>query len=72
MWAIMNDVLYTGDKGGVDAVIDREKVSVVILAIGSAENSQRLCRKNVPTSRREVIAVMLTETDGHDRVVIKE
>ncbi|NLM54404.1 MAG: bifunctional pyr operon transcriptional regulator/uracil phosphoribosyltransferase, partial [Firmicutes bacterium] len=28
--------------------------------------------KNVPTSRREVIAVMLMETDGQERVVIKE
>ena len=28
--------------------------------------------KNLPTSRKETVAVMLTEHDGQDRVVIQE
>jgi pyrimidine operon attenuation protein/uracil phosphoribosyltransferase len=77
---LVDDVLYTGRtaRAALDAVIDLGRPELIQLAVLVDRGHRELpiradyVGKNVPTSRREVIAVMLTETDGHDRVVIKE
>jgi len=77
---LVDDVLYTGRtaRAALDAVIDLGRPQLIQLAVlvdrGHREVPIRAdyVGKNVPTSRQEVIAVMLEETDGQDRVVIKE
>lgn len=77
---LVDDVLYTGRtaRAALDAVIDLGRPQLIQLAVLVDRGHRELpiradyVGKNVPTSRREVIAVMLTETDGQDRVVIKE
>src|SRR6266851_1378037 len=63
---LVDDVLFTGRtiRAALDAIID----------LGHRELPIRpdYVGKNLPTSRRETVAVRLQEHDGEDRVVIEE
>ena len=77
---LVDDVLYTGRtiRAGMDALIDFGRPRSIQLAVVIDRGHRELpiradyVGKNVPTSRKEVIGVKLTETDGTDSVVIKE
>jgi pyrimidine operon attenuation protein/uracil phosphoribosyltransferase len=62
----------------MDALIDRGRPRSIQLAVVVDRGHRELpiradyVGKNVPTSRKEVIGVKLTEIDGMDSVVIKE
>lgn len=77
---LVDDVLYTGRtvRAALDAIMDLGRPEVVQLAVlidrGHKEIPIRAdyVGKNVPTSRKEVISVRLTEIDQEERVVILE
>lgn len=77
---LVDDVLYTGRtiRAALDSVIDMgrpENIQLVALIDrGHRELPIRAdyVGKNVPTSKREKIVVMLKEVDGTDKVVIEE
>lgn len=77
---LVDDVLYTGRtiRAALDAVMDLGRPSVIQLAALIDRGHRELpiradyVGKNVPTSRKEIIAVELEEVDGEDRVLILE
>ena len=77
---LVDDVLYTGRtvRAALDALVDHGRPRSVQLAVIVDRGHRELpiradfVGKNVPTSKREVIAVKLVELDGSDAVVIKE
>ncbi len=77
---LVDDVLFTGRtiRAALDAIIDLGRPKMVQLAILIDRGHRELpirpdyVGKNVPTSRRESVAVRLREHDGEDRVVIEE
>ena len=77
---LVDDVLYTGRtiRAALDALIDfgrpRRSQLVVLVDRGHRELPIKAdyIGKNLPTSRRESVAVRLREHDGEDRVVIQE
>jgi len=77
---LVDDVLFTGRtiRAALDAIIDLGRPKAIQLAIlidrGHREVPIRpdYVGKNLPTSRRESVAVRLREHDGDDRVVIEE
>jgi len=77
---LVDDVLYTGRtiRAALDALIDLGRPMMIQLAIlidrGHRELPLRpdFIGKNLPTSKRESVAVRLREHDGEDRVVIEE
>jgi pyrimidine operon attenuation protein/uracil phosphoribosyltransferase len=77
---LVDDVLYTGRtiRAALDAIIDLGRPKMVQLAILIDRGHRELpirpdyIGKNLPTSRREVVAVRMKEHDGEDRVVIEE
>lgn len=77
---LIDDVLYTGRtvRAALDAIMDLGRPDVVQLAVlidrGHREIPIRAdyVGKNVPTSRKEVISVRLSEIDNEERVVILE
>ncbi|MBE3596259.1 MAG: bifunctional pyr operon transcriptional regulator/uracil phosphoribosyltransferase PyrR [Hydrogenibacillus sp.] len=77
---LVDDVLFTGRtvRAALDALIDHGRPAVIQLAVLIDRGHRELpiradyVGKNVPTSRRERIAVELKETDGRDRVLIDE
>lgn len=77
---LVDDVLYTGRtvRAGLDALIDIGRPLMIQLAVLVDRGHRELpiradyVGKNVPTSRREMIAVRMSETDGSDEVVIME
>src|SRR5689334_14663281 len=77
---LVDDVLYTGRtaRAAMDALIDRGRPRSIQLAVVVDRGHRELpiradfVGKNVPTSKREVIGVKLSEIDGADCVVIKE
>ena len=77
---LVDDVLFTGRtiRAALDAIIDLGRPKAIQLAIlidrGHREVPIRpdYVGKNLPTSRRESVAVRLREHDGEDRVVIEE
>jgi pyrimidine operon attenuation protein/uracil phosphoribosyltransferase len=77
---LVDDVLYTGRtvRAALDALMDLGRPALIQLAVlvdrGHRELPLRAdyVGKNVPTSRREVIEVRLTEVDGRDEVWIME
>jgi pyrimidine operon attenuation protein/uracil phosphoribosyltransferase len=77
---LVDDVLYTGRtvRAAMDALIDFGRPRAIQLAVVIDRGHRELpiradfVGKNVPTSRKEVIGVKLTELDGVDSVVIKE
>jgi pyrimidine operon attenuation protein/uracil phosphoribosyltransferase len=77
---LVDDVLYTGRtvRAALDALIDLGRPAMIQLAILIDRGHRELpirpdyIGKNLPTSRRESVAVRLKEHDGEDRVVIEE
>src|ERR687891_5888 len=77
---LVDDVLYTGRtvRAALDALIDLGRPNMIQLAILVDRGHRELpirpdfIGKNLPTSKRESVAVRLREHDGEDRVVIEE
>jgi pyrimidine operon attenuation protein/uracil phosphoribosyltransferase len=77
---LVDDVLFTGRsvRAALDAIIDLGRPCMVQLAVLIDRGHRELpirpdyVGKNLPTSRRESVAVRLREHDGEDRVVIEE
>ncbi|MGQ9779529.1 MAG: bifunctional pyr operon transcriptional regulator/uracil phosphoribosyltransferase PyrR [Bacillota bacterium] len=77
---LVDDVLYTGRtvRAALDALMDLGRPRLIQLAVLIDRGHRELpiradyVGKNVPTSRREIVHVLLKETDGEDRVVIEE
>jgi pyrimidine operon attenuation protein/uracil phosphoribosyltransferase len=75
---LVDDVLFTGRtiRAAMDALMDYGRPACVRLAVLVDRGHRELpiradyVGKNVPTSSREQVKVMLTETDGEDTVVI--
>jgi pyrimidine operon attenuation protein/uracil phosphoribosyltransferase len=77
---LVDDVLFTGRtiRAAMDALMDLGRPRFIRLAVLVDRGHRELpiradyVGKNLPTSRREAVAVMLREHDGVDRVVIQE
>ncbi len=77
---LVDDVLYTGRtvRAALDALIDLGRPNMIQLAILVDRGHRELpirpdyIGKNLPTSKRESVAVRMREHDGEDRVVIEE
>ena len=77
---LVDDVLYTGRtiRAALDAVIDIVRPKTIQLAVLVARGHKELpiradyVGKNVPTSQKETIEVVLNEIDGTDEVYIGE
>jgi pyrimidine operon attenuation protein / uracil phosphoribosyltransferase len=77
---LVDDVLFTGRtvRAALDALIDLGRPGTIQLATLIDRGHRELpirpdyVGKNLPTSRRESVAVRLKEHDGEDRVVIQE
>ncbi|MCL6451338.1 MAG: bifunctional pyr operon transcriptional regulator/uracil phosphoribosyltransferase PyrR [Acetobacteraceae bacterium] len=77
---LVDDVLYTGRtvRAALDALMDLGRPECIQLAVLIDRGHRELpiradyVGKNLPTSRKELVRVRLTETDGEDRVVIEE
>jgi pyrimidine operon attenuation protein/uracil phosphoribosyltransferase len=77
---LVDDVLFTGRsvRAALDAIVDLGRPRMVQLAVLIDRGHRELpirpdyVGKNLPTSRRESVAVRLREHDGEDRVVIAE
>ncbi len=77
---LVDDVLFTGRtiRAAMDALMDLGRPRIIRLAVLVDRGHRELpirpdyIGKNLPTSRRETVAVMLREHDGIDRVVIRE
>lgn len=77
---LVDDVLFTGRtvRAALDALIDLGRPRAIQLAVLVDRGHRELpirpdfVGKNLPTSRRESVAVRLREHDGEDRVVIEE
>ncbi len=76
---LVDDVLYTGRtiRAAMDALIDFGRPQAIRLAVLVDRGHRELpiradhVGKNVPTSREEIVKVMLEETDGEDAVEIE-
>ena len=77
---LVDDVLYTGRtiRAALDALIDIGRPRCIQLAVLVDRGHRELpikadyVGKNIPTSLKEVIAVLVNEIDGADEVVIQE
>jgi pyrimidine operon attenuation protein/uracil phosphoribosyltransferase len=77
---LVDDVLFTGRtiRAALDALMDLGRPRVIRLAVLVDRGHRELpirpdyIGKNLPTSRREAVAVLLREHDRLDRVVIQE
>ena len=77
---LVDDVLFTGRtiRAAMDALMDLGRPHIIRLAVLVDRGHRELpirpdyIGKNLPTSRRETVAVLLREHDGEDRVVILE
>ncbi len=77
---LVDDVLFTGRtiRAAMDALMDLGRPLAIRLAVLVDRGHRELpvrpdyIGKNLPTSRREAVAVMLKEHDGIDRVIIQE
>jgi pyrimidine operon attenuation protein / uracil phosphoribosyltransferase len=77
---LVDDVLFSGRsvRAALDALRDLGRPRAVQLAVLVDRGHRELpirpdyIGKNLPTSRRETVAVLLREHDGVDRVVIQE
>ena len=75
---LVDDVLYSGRtvRAALDALGDLGRPRAVQLAVLVDRGHRELpiradyVGKNLPTSQREVVQVLLTETDGQDAVVL--
>jgi len=76
---VVDDVLYTGRtvRAAMDALIDFGRPRAIRLAVLIDRGHRELpiradhVGKNVPTSREEIVKVLLEETDGEDAVEIE-
>lgn len=77
---LVDDVLYTArtTRAALDAVVDLGRPAAIQLAVLIDRGHRELpihadyVGREVPTSRREVVEVRLTEVDGRDEVWIME
>jgi pyrimidine operon attenuation protein/uracil phosphoribosyltransferase len=77
---LVDDVLYSGRtvRAALDALNDLGRPTAVQLAVLVDRGHRELpiradyVGKNLPTAQREVVKVMVTETDGEDLVVLSE
>jgi pyrimidine operon attenuation protein / uracil phosphoribosyltransferase len=77
---LVDDVLYSGRtvRAALDALTDLGRPRAVQLAVLVDRGHRELpiradyVGKNLPTSQREVVRVLLTEVDGRDEVLIGE
>lgn len=77
---LVDDVIYTGRtvRAALDALIDLGRPKAIQLAVLVDRGHRELpirpdfVGKNVPTSEKEIVSVQLEETDGVERVIIKE
>lgn len=77
---LVDDVLYTGRtiRAALDALIDMGRPKIIQLAVLIDRGHRELpiradfVGKNVPTSSKEAIRVMLEEHDAEERVVLVE
>jgi pyrimidine operon attenuation protein/uracil phosphoribosyltransferase len=77
---LVDDVLYTGRtvRAALDELIDFGRPKAIQLVVMVDRGHRELpikadyVGKNLPTSRSEVVAVRLAETDGCDEVVIEK
>lgn len=77
---LVDDVMFTGRtiRAALDAVIDLGRPKLIQLAVLVDRGHRELpiradyVGKNVPTSRKEDVSVLLDETDGDEKVVITE
>lgn len=75
---IVDDVLYTGRtiKAALDALGSIGRPAAVQLAVLVDRGHRELpirpdyIGKNLPTSRQETVTILLTETDGHEAVLL--
>ena len=75
---LVDDVIFTGRsvRAAIDAIMDKGRPNRLQLAVLLDRGHRELpiradfVGKNVPTSRNETVAVMVTEYDGVNRVVI--
>ena len=75
---LVDDVLYSGRtvRAALDALSDIGRPRIVQLAVLVDRGHRELpiradyVGKNLPTSQREVVQVLLTETDGQDAVML--
>ncbi len=76
---LVDEVLYTGRtvRAALDALIDHGRPALVQLAVLVDRGHRELpiradyVGKNIPTSRRERVAVRLSDTDGEEAVYIE-
>jgi pyrimidine operon attenuation protein/uracil phosphoribosyltransferase len=76
---LVDDVLYTGRtvRAALDALIDFGRPQAIQLVVLVDRGHRELpikadyVGKNLPTSRRESVQVLVEEVDGHDEVVIQ-
>ena len=76
---LVDDVLFTGRtvRAALDAVIDLGRPEAIQLAVLADRGHRELpiradyVGKNVPTSKKEIVSVYLTEIDEQDKVVIE-
>ena len=77
---LVDDVLFTGRsvRAAIDAIIDRGRPEMIQLAVLVDRGHRELpiradyVGKNIPTSRKEDISVLLVEKDGVDSVSLYE
>lgn len=77
---LVDDVLFTGRtvRAALDALVDYGRPRRIQLAVLVDRGHRELpiradyVGKNVPTSRRETIAVKVREIDNEDRVILQE
>jgi pyrimidine operon attenuation protein/uracil phosphoribosyltransferase len=77
---LVDDVLFTGrtTRAALEAIFDQGRPEGIQLAVLVDRGHRELpiradyVGKNVPTSRKEEIAVFLKEIDGIDKVIIRE
>lgn len=75
---LVDDVLYTGRtvRAALDALLDLGRPQVIQLAVLIDRGHRELpiradyVGKNVPTSRKEMVEVRVTEIDGEDSVAL--
>jgi len=76
---LVDDVLFTGRtiRAALDAIIDLGRPEAIQLAVLADRGHRELpiradyVGKNVPTSKKEIVSVYLTELDKKDKVVIE-
>lgn len=76
---LVDDVLFTGRtiRAALDAIIDLGRPKAIQLAVLADRGHRELpiradyVGKNVPTSKKEIVSVYLTELDKKEKVVIE-